>query len=208
MKEPPPIPSIVRVWIQHVKHVTLVLTLNHLRNTRPRTLIKQLFIVQTPVLEQIRLSHTNKHSATSQPPQIRILTRVYYRVVGSSRGWARKAPQFGYLGGFFSPLRLTLEQFLSPKIRMHQNNPFNLDPKQPFCTNPNAQIACDVGTGAVTGEEHFPEICMAVQPLVGAVSAHVGSDPFERSPRIFVANGNRVLRCPPVVDRDSDYISL
>jgi len=40
----------------------------------------------------------------------------------------------------------------------------------------------DVCSRAVPAAENLPEISVAVQPLLGAVSVEMGRDPFERGP--------------------------
>ncbi|RDX75454.1 hypothetical protein CR513_44652, partial [Mucuna pruriens] len=162
--------SIIRIWIEQMKHVTFSFCLYHVHNTVPPNVLQQFLIIPTPILEQIILSNRNQHSLASQLPQIRILGRVHQRVVGSGRGWASKTPQSINQGKLFGLLGLRSNSLQAPKVRMHQSNSLKVHPRKPVGPNPNTHVVCDVCSRTVPCEKHLPEINVAVEPLLRPVS--------------------------------------
>jgi len=69
-------------------------------------------------------------------------------------------------------------------------------------------VVCDVCSGTVPSEKHLPEISVAVEGLLRAVSVQMGRHPLERSPGILVGDGNGVFRGSSVVNRHSNDVGL
>ncbi|BAT75074.1 hypothetical protein VIGAN_01287600 [Vigna angularis var. angularis] len=113
-----------------MKDVTFSFCLHHLSNTLPLNLLQQLLVIPTPILQQISLSNTNQLSFRGQLPQIRILSRVQQRVVGSCRGRASETPQIIHHGNLVELLDLRTDSLHAPKIRMNQHNPLEVDTRK------------------------------------------------------------------------------
>ncbi|PON69126.1 LOW QUALITY PROTEIN: hypothetical protein PanWU01x14_091510 [Parasponia andersonii] len=180
-----------------MEDVILPFGLLQLDRPAPSILLQHLAIKPPAILQRIFLCHANQHSPTHQLPHIRILIRVYERVVRPTP--RRRVNESPYFPGRFvaddgAVFGLGSDRVPPPEVRVNQDDPTQIDPGQSLEARPERHVVGDVGAGAISGEENPLEVRSRVEPLVRTVPAGVGSGPLEGGPRIVVGGGDGVLR--------------
>ena len=88
---------------------------------------------------------------------------------------------------------------------MNQYEPQKLQALDP---SSDRHIVRNVGSGAIAADENPTEIGVIVEPGLSTGSVRVREHPLERVPRVFVRDGERVVRREAVVDGDCDDVGV
>ncbi|MED6120091.1 hypothetical protein PIB30_017718 [Stylosanthes scabra] len=93
---------------------------------------------------------------------------------------------------------------------MDQNDAVQVEPSEALNTAAHGHVMCQVGAGAVSGEEHAGEVGVVVEPglRAAAVCGGVRGGPLDGFPGVVVCDGEGVFRCEAVVDGDNDGVGL